>query len=317
VPHDIRDTIVDYVRHWAQRTEIPLGRFLTWLGIGSSKFHDWQSRYGLANEHNALVPRDWWLESWEKQAILAYHAEHPLEGYRRLAFMMLDADVVAVSPSSVYRVLRAAGLIQRHNSKPSRKGTGFEQPLRPHEHWHVDVAYINVAGTFFFLCTLLDGYSRYVVHWEIRETMTEADVETIMQRAREHFPEARPRIISDNGPQFIARDFKEFIRICGMTHVRTAPYYPQSNGKIERWHRSVKSECIRPGVPLSLEDARRLVANYVRRYNEERLHSALGYVTPADQLAGRAAAIFAARDQKLEAARERRQKAREASRSAE
>ena len=89
--------------------------------------------------------------------------------------------------------------------------------------------------------------------------MTEADVETIIQRARERYPDARPRIISDNGPQFIAKDFKEFIRICGMTHVRTSPYYPQSNGKIERWHKSLKGECIRVKTPLSLEDARRLV----------------------------------------------------------
>ena len=89
--------------------------------------------------------------------------------------------------------------------------------------------------------------------------MTEADVEIIIQRARETFPDVYPRIISDNGPQFIAKDFKEFIRICGMTHVRTSPYYPQSNGKLERWHRSIKNECIRPGVPLSLEEARRLV----------------------------------------------------------
>ena len=85
----------------------------------------------MANEHNALVPRDWWLEPWEKTAILDFHAGHPLEGYRRLAFMMLDADVVAVSPSSVYRVLRDAGLIKAHNSKPSLKGKGFQQPLRP------------------------------------------------------------------------------------------------------------------------------------------------------------------------------------------
>ena len=202
----------------------------------------------------------------------------------------------------------------RRHGKPSLKGTGFAQPTRPHEHWHVDVAYINAAGTFFFPCTLLDGYSRFIVHWEIRPTMDEADIETIIQRARERFPGERPRIISDNGPQFVARDFKEFIRICGMTHVRTAPYYPQSNGKLERWHRSVKSECIRPGVPLSLEDAVRLVTDYVRRYNEVRLHRAIGYVTPADKLAGREKAIFAARDRKLEAARERRQKAREASR---
>ena len=230
--------------------------------------------------------------------------------------MMLDADVVAVSPSSAYRVLRDAGLMERHNSKPSLKGKGFQQPLRPHEHWHVDVSYINVAGTFFYLCSLLDGCIRFIVHWEIRESMTEADVETILQRACERYPDARPRIISDNGPQFIARDFKEFIRLCGMTHVRTSPYYPQSNGKIERWHRSLKSECIRPGTPLSLEDARRLVEGYVRHYNEVRLHSAIGYVTPAAKLAGREPVIFAERDLKLEAARERRQKAREARRPA-
>jgi putative transposase len=230
--------------------------------------------------------------------------------------MMLDADVVAVSPSSVYRVLKDAGLMQRHNSKPSLKGKGFQQPIRPHEHWHVDVSYINVAGTFFYLCSLLDGCSRSIVHWEIRESMTEADVETILQRARERYPDARPRIISDNGPQFIAKDFKEFIRLCGMTHVRTSPYYPQSNGKIERWHRSLKAECIRPGVPLSLEDARRLVEGYVRHYNEVRLHSAIGYVTPAARMAGLDRAIFAERDRKLEAAREKRRIVREAARQA-
>jgi putative transposase len=235
-----------------------------------------------------------------------------LEGYRRLAYMMLDADVVAVSPSSVYRVLKAAGRLAPRGGKPSKKGQGFEQPLRPHEHWHVDVSYINVAGTFFSLCSLLDGCSRYIVHWEIRERMTEADVETIVQRARERFPDARPRIISDNGPQFIAKDFKEFIRICGMTHVRTSPYYPKSNGKIERWHKTLKGECIRVKTPLSLDDARRIVAEYVAHYDEVRLHSAIGYVTPKDRLEGRHGEIFAARKRKLAEARARRRGAVEA-----
>ena len=316
VPHDVRDAIVDYVAHWSERTEIPARRFVAWLGVAASKFYDWHSRYGRVNEHNALVPRDWWLEDWEKKAILDYHAEHPLEGYRRLAFMMLDADIVAVSPSSVYRVLKRRRVDQAHNCKPSRKGKGFDQPLRPHEHWHVDISYINIAGTFFYLCSLLDGCSRYIVHWEIRESMTEAEVETIIQRARERFPDARPRIISDNGPQFIAKDFKEFIRICGMTHVRTSPYYPQSNGKIERWHKTLKGECIRVKTPLSLEDARRLVAEFVAHYNEERFHSAIGYVTPAASWPVGEPAIFAERDRKLDAARERRKAAREASRTA-
>ena len=166
------------------------------------------------------MPRDWWLEPWEKAAILEFHAGHPLEGYRRLAFMMLDADVVAVSPSSVYRLLRDAGLMKAHGSKSSLKGKGFHQPLRPHEHWHDDVSYINVAGTFFHLCGLLDGCSRFIVHWEIHEGMTEAEVETIIQRAASSFPGGRPRNISDDGPQFIAKDFKEFIRTCGLMNVR-------------------------------------------------------------------------------------------------
>jgi transposase InsO family protein len=127
------------------------------------------------------------------------------------------------------------------------------------------------------------------------------------RRPKEKYPEARPQLISDNGPQFIARDFQEFIRIAGMTHVRTAYYYPQSNGKIEPWHKSLKGECIRPGTPLSPDDARRLIAQYVDHYNTVRLHSAIGYVTPADMLAGRQAEIHAARDRKLEEARRQRQ----------
>jgi putative transposase len=258
------------------------------------------------------VPRDHWLTDDEKERIRVFARQHPLEGYRRLTFMMLDADVVAASPASVYRVLKAAGLLAAQSPRPTKKGTGFVHPIRPHEHWHVDVSYLNVAGTFYFLCSVLDGCSRFVVHWEIREKMQESDVETIIQRAREAYPGVTPRIISDNGPQFIARDFKEFIRIAGMTHVRTSPYYPQSNGKIERWHKTLKADCIRLHVPLSLDDARRLVAEFVAHYNTVRLHSAIGYITPQDKLAGREQQIFAERDRKLAEARQRRSDARQA-----
>jgi transposase InsO family protein len=247
------------------------------------------------------------LEAGEKEAIIAFQQKNPLEGYRRLAFMMLDADVVAVSPASVWRVLKQAGLLSRWKRKSSRKGTGFEQPPQPHQHWHIDVSYINVSGTFYYLCSVLDGYSRCIVHWDLRESMREADIEIILERAKENYPEVKPRIISDNGPQFMARDFKEFIRISGMTHVRTSPFYPQSNGKLERWHKSLKSECIRPLTPLSLEDARRLIQSYVDHYNTVRLHSAIGYVTPQDMLTGRQAEIHGARDRKLEQARRQRQ----------
>jgi putative transposase len=258
------------------------------------------------------VPRDHWLTGDEKQRICAFARARPLEGYRRLTFMMLDADQVACSPASVYRVLKSAGLLAGSSPSVTKKGTGFVQPLQPHEHWHVDVSYLNIAGTFYFLCSILDGCSRFIVHWEIREKMEETDVETIIQRAREAYPGVTPRIITDNGPQFIAKDFKEFIRVAGMTHVKTSPYYPQSNGKIERWHKTLKGDCIRVQVPLSLEETRRIVTDYVVHYNQVRLHSAIGYVTPKDRLEGRHQEIFAQRDRKLAEARERRKQQRQA-----
>jgi putative transposase len=312
VPHDTRDDVVDFVRSWSEKCEMPASRLLPWVGIGVSKFHDWKQRFGKVNEHNAWVPRDHWLTEDEKERVRRFARTHPLEGYRRLTFMMIDADIAACSPASVYRVLKNAGLLAGQSPNVTKKGTGFVQPLKPHEHWHVDVSYLNIAATFYFLCSVLDGCSRFIVHWEIREKMEESDVEIILQCAREAHPGATPRIITDNGPQFIAKDFKEFIRIAGMTHVKTSPYYPQSNGKIERWHKTLKGDCIRAQVPLSLDDARRLVTEYVAHYNNVRLHSAIGYVAPKSKLDGRDKEILAARDRKLADARERRKQQRQA-----
>ena len=207
-------------------------------------------------------------------------------------------------------VLSAAGLLRRWNTKTSTKGTGFVQPLKAHEHWHIDVSYINICGTFYYLCSLLDGFSRYIVNCELREAMKEKDVEIILHRAHEKFPEKKPRIISDNGPQFIAKDFKAYIRLIGMSHVRTSPFYPQSNGKLERYHKTIKSECIRPKVVLSVEEARNQIIEYIRYYNDERLHSAIGYITPKDKMEGHDKQIFTERDQKLEVAREARKQKR-------
>lgn len=289
-------------------------RLLLWLGLASSKFHTWKGRYGKANEHNGKIPRDWWIEDWEKQAITDFHDRHPLEGYRRLTFMMLDKDIVAVSPSTVYRVLKKAGRLDRKNVAPSKKATGFVQPLGPHKHWHTDISYLNLGGTFYFFISVLDGFSRSIVHWEITEKMEEKDVEQVIQRALDKHPGVEPRLISDNGPQFVAKDFKVFVRLTGLSHVRTSPYYPQSNGKLERFHGILKDECIRPSCPATKEEAEKRVTLFIEQYNNVRLHSAIGYVTPADKLAGLDKQICDERDRKLEEARNRRELARKAQR---
>jgi hypothetical protein len=166
------------------------------------------------NEHNGWVPRDFWLEDWEKQAIIGFHLKNPLEGYLRLTFMMLGADVVAVSPASVWRVSGQVGLLSKWNGKPSKKGTGFEQPVAVHQHWHIDVSYINISGTFYYLCSILGGCSRYIVNWAVRIVGEYAHSVGVDDRGgdRDHLgarqgtsPGSAARIISDNGPQFIAK----------------------------------------------------------------------------------------------------------------
>ena len=149
--------MVDFVRQWSEKTEIATIVIVAMLGIGAAKFYSWRQRYGKVNEHNARVPRDHWLEENEKQAIVQFHRAHPREGYRRLTYMMIDASVVFASPSTVWRVLGRAGLLQRFPRHPSKKGTGFEQPLTAHEHWHVDISYINIQATFYYLCAVIDG----------------------------------------------------------------------------------------------------------------------------------------------------------------
>jgi putative transposase len=307
VPHDLRDQVVDFLKHYRQLTELALVRLLGWLQLSPRKFHRWKDRYGKANEHNAMIPRDHWIEPHERAAIIAFARDYPLEGYRRLTFMMLDRNVAAVSPATTYRLLKAAGFIGLRPPRPSAKGKGFVQPLAPHEHWHIDFSYLNIGGTFYYLCSVLDGCSRALLAWDIRPQMTEADSEIVLQRAREAYPNARPQVISDNGPQFVARDFKEFIRLWQATHVFCSPHYPQSNGKLERFHRTLKEQAIRPKTPLNLADAKRIVGEFIDYYNTVRLHSAIGYIAPADRLAGHHTAIFAARDKKLESARQARQ----------
>ena len=138
---DLRDQIVDSVRERAAQTELPAKQLMAWIGISTSKFFDWKRRYGEVNEHNALVPRDHWLEDWEKQAIVNFYQAHPDDGYRRVTYMMMDVDVVAASPSTVYRVLSQADVLRRWEIKPSKKGKGFTQPSSPHAHWHIDVSF--------------------------------------------------------------------------------------------------------------------------------------------------------------------------------
>ena len=146
------------------------------------------------------------------------------------------------------------------------------QPTRPHQHWHLDISYINFKGSFVYLVALIDGYSRYLVHHEIKTSVQALDTEILMERALEKFPGEKPILITDNGPQFISREFKNYLQMTGITHRRTRFFYPQSNGKIERFIQTCKNESIRKKSAIDLDDLKEQVLSYIERYNTQRLH---------------------------------------------
>lgn len=185
----------------------------------------------------------------------------------------------------------------------SKKGKGFHQPEAAHKHWHTDFTYIKIRGIYYYLMLVLDGYSRYIVASDLRERVTEQDVELVIQMGAEAFREAKARVISDNGAQFTAKELKLFLGMVGMTHTTISPYYPQSNGKLERCNKTIK-EFLRTMYIAEYQDGQRLVEEFISYYNNERLHCAIGYVTPKDKLTGEHTKIFADRDAKLARARE-------------
>lgn len=283
--------VVSTVHHLQSRAGYPIKTALVVLGLPRSTFFDWSrlADGGKAARPPATTPKSHHITPEERAAVIAFAREHKETGHKRLSYMMADAGVAAVRPTTVYEILKEAGLIGRWKQPEiTAHKTGFDQPVLAHEQWHTDIAYLNILGTQYFLISVLDGYSRSIIHHEVREKMETNDVELVIQRALDTLSKdtPRPRIISDNGSQYVSGQFKIFLRNTGCSHSKARVRHPQSNGKIERWHKTIKSECVRRVALGDLEEAREVLVRYVQEYNETRLHSALNYLTPSDYLKG-------------------------------
>ena len=292
------------------RTGWPVQRILTLLGLSKARYGAWTKRAAasalldrrpIAPARDAVLPE-------EKAAVLAYALAHPKDGYRRLTWQMIDADVAYLSESSVYRILRDAELLARWK-RSTHSGQAPTKPTRPHERWHTDLMYLRIADSWYFLVTVLDAYSRYVVHWELLTSMRASDVRLAIQQALE-VTGATPRVVTDNGAQFTAVEFKELVRRFALEHIRIRTYHPESNGLVERFHRSTR-EALSDQAIVNLSQARTIIAAWVREYNDERLHAGLGYLTPATYYRGDPAAHRAGRQQKLEQAQRTRRRINE------
>lgn len=279
---------------------------LLFIGISRKKFFNWKKVYGEPHKYSDNFSRVNMITAEEKENIIDFYRKHPLDGYRRCAYMMIDKDIAYVQPSSVYRILKEAGVMRSRTVKSSSKGTGFVQPLKAHEQWHSDISNVTAGDTVYHLISIIDGYSRSVIAWDLRASMKTFDVNLVFQKAKELYPDVRPRCISDNGKQYKCQEFAQFISRNEYSHTTTSPYYPQSNGKQERFHGTIKKECIRIQCPLTLGDAKRIIEKYILYYNTERLHSAISYIAPHDMLDGKETIIFDLRDEKLKIAKENR-----------
>jgi len=310
VEPEIRDSVCSHISYLSERTKLDIKFMLKIIGLKKVTYYRWLKRIGKPNRHNGKIPKSHWLTPYEIKKIEDYAREHYSfndfylrDGYRRIAYTMLDEDIVAASPSSVYRILKAAGLLNQWNTtKKNLKGSGFKQPDAPHRHWHTDIKYLNFNGTFLFLISVIDGYSRYILHHEIRHTMSSYDTELTIQKAKDKFPGLRPRIITDNGAQYISKEFKQFIKQAELEHITTSVNYPQSNGKIERFHRSINQECLRIISPVTIDEYKLYVEDYINFYNSKRLHASLNYLTPKDYLLGSKEVKLNIREAKLEKA---------------
>ena len=304
---------MEYCEKICQESQLKIGKVIKMTGMNRTKYYDWKNRLGLDNNHNGTIPKSHWLTPVEKQSVIDYASTYITkntyylrDGYRRIAYMGLDENKFAVSPTSVYRILSKNGLLNKWQGNPSHKGTGFVQPLVPLQEVHTDIKYVNINGNRYYFISVLDGYSRYILHFELRVKMEILDVELTVERALEKYPGKKPKIISDNGGQYISKEFNNYMEGLGLLHVRTSVCYPQANGKIERFHRSLSRECLSARSMINLEDARNQIAKYIDHYNNHRLHSALLYLRPIDYLTGNIEELLKARHAKLDTAAEQR-----------
>ena len=305
---EVRQTAEREILRCQAKTELPITTLLKYAGIPHRTWREWAQRWGAETKHNNNIPKAYHLTPEEVQAIIAYCINNALKGYRMQCWEMVDRNVAFVSCSSVYNVIKRHNLDKKWAELTEEAKKGFDQPLTIHEQWHIDFSYIKIQNSFYYFIGILDGYSRKMLNWRLCKNMEGVNAEILVTETKEMYPEADgPRLISDNGSQFISKDFEELLGLLEFSHTLTSANHPQSNGKLERFHRTLKTEHVRRSSYLEYQDACIRLAEWIAYYNSERLHSAIWYLTPNDVFYGRTAKRLAERKEKLHTAYIKRQ----------
>jgi putative transposase len=291
-----------------EESELSVTQTLEELGVAQSTFYRWYRRYreagydGLADRQPG--PRQFWnrIPVEVRERVVEVALGHPEQSSREVAWSITDHEGYFISESSVYRILKANDLVTSPAFRLVSASDCFENPTTGvNEMWQTDFTQFKVIGWgWYYLCTVLDDYSRYILAWRLASTMATADVKTTLDQALEMTGvtqvkvQHRPRLLSDNGPSFVSKPLRDYLQEHKIKHIRSAPYHPMTQGKIERYHRSMKNVVKLDTLyfPWDLEQA---IAAFVDYYNNNRYHEALDNLTPVDVYFGRAEEVKAKR----------------------
>jgi len=268
---------------------------LSELGIARSTYYRWRQwqRCDGLESHSGDRGRPWnRITPEEEERILAAAREFPELSSRQLATWITDNADFAVSESTVYRILRREGLVKRLEVQLVAGKEYHTKTTRPHQMWATDASYFRVVGWgYYYLVTVMDDYSRFILAWKLQRDMSADSLIEVIQEAidatgmTEVPVEDRTKLLSDNGAGYVSRAFRDYLHLVGIRHILAAPFHPQTNRKLERYHQTIKREVnqILYEFPGQLEKA---ITNFVEYYNFRRYHKALGDVTPTDVLHG-------------------------------
>jgi len=298
------------------------------LQLNPDRYYRWRSWFnangikGLENNKSKPGSCPHSLLETEKQKIIEYALDNPDTRHRKLAYEMQNKDIVYVSPSSVYRVLKENDLIPSQEYHQEESADGKIEVQEPNQMWHIDITYIPVANDHAYLISVLDGYSRCIVHSKLSLTMTTEDIKEVMSRALfkadlfEVSEDERPKLISDNGTQLVSNSFQKFLSDLDIEHIRTAVRHPESNGKIEVFHKTLKHENVYIKEKYqSFYEARDDIEEFIETYNHTRLHQGIEFVTPHQKYTGKAEEIIETRKESHQNAIERRKRLNRAEKS--
>jgi len=292
-----------------ENSNLSIKRTLEELDVPRSTFYRWYRQYqedgpdGLRDQKPN--PRQFWnrIPDPVKEQVVDLALEHPEKSSRQLAWHFVDEMKYFISESSVYRILKSFDLVQSPAFEMVSAKDKFEKPTqRVHELWQTDFTQFKVLDWgWYYLSTILDDYSRYIIAWKLAPTMGASDVEETLELALEKSGlekvrvRHRPRLLSDNGPAYLSKDLKKFLKRKDIDHIRGAPYHPQTQGKIERWHRSMKNVVKLQNYysPSQLAEA---IEDFVEYYNNQRYHESLDNMTPVSIYYGKQKEVQSKRD---------------------